>query len=155
MWRRMDAFNAWVQVAVDLLNLRLASSIKWVPGQSGLCRECYTFVCCAPGGRGEKTSVGSWDSKTCYYSQHTAESLIDQGHQTRALEPGFFWQPWVGAEVGFISTQTSSTWAKLQLEFLPIRTQGLGTFPSVPSLSADVECICFAQPIKFICSFCC
>lgn len=50
------------------------------------------LVCCAPGGRGEKTSVGSRDSKTCYYSQHTAESLIDQGHQTRALGPDF-WQP--------------------------------------------------------------
>lgn len=53
----MDAFDAWTQVSVDLLNLRVASSISEFQVSQG-CAVLH-FVCCAPGGRGEKTSVDS------------------------------------------------------------------------------------------------
>lgn len=55
-------------------------------------------------------------------------------------DSGLFWQAQEGAEAGLISIKPTSLWAKLQLQFL--------------SMSADIECL-FAQPVRFICSFCC
>lgn len=52
----MDAFDAWTQVSVDLLNLRVASSISEFQVSQG-CAVSVPPVCRAPGGRGEKTSV--------------------------------------------------------------------------------------------------
>lgn len=75
------------QRQMDLLNLKV-SSRSLLNTHAMSVTPC---LLCTPQGRGENTPVGSHDSTICCSSQHVAESLIDQGHQIKTLEPDFLW----------------------------------------------------------------